>query len=98
MPCPMQELTSAEIEEHVRNFGSNGTLNEAQFKELMIHLIGVIHTKEGIASSFRYLARDKDEVRSWGEGRLTVDLGFVPPTFALSPRFFPPLSRSSCRR
>lgn len=29
----------------------------------MIHLIGVIHTKEGITSSFRFLARDRDQVR-----------------------------------
>ncbi|EGD76823.1 paramyosin [Salpingoeca rosetta] len=57
-----EELTSAEVENHMRTFGSGGRLNLQQFKELMIHLIGVIHTREHILGSFSFIARDEERV------------------------------------
>jgi Ca2+-binding EF-hand superfamily protein len=66
-------LTQSEVENYVKKFGSGGKLNMAQFRELMVHLIGVIHTKESIVASFQYIGRDDDEV---GLQRFCVLLGF----------------------
>ena len=57
-----EELTQSEVEGYVKKFGSGGKLNMAQFRELMVHLIGVIHTKESIVASFQFIGRDDDEV------------------------------------
>eukprot|EP00045_Choanoeca_perplexa_P013592 m.154704 g.154704 ORF g.154704 m.154704 type:complete len:1268 (-) comp16395_c0_seq1:46-3849(-) len=58
-----EELTQSEVEGYVKKFGSGGKLNMAQFRELMVHLIGVIHTRESIIASFQFIGRDDDQVR-----------------------------------
>ena len=57
-----EELQRAEVERLVQQFGQDGRLNLVQFKQLMIHLLGVSHTKENIIKGFQYIARGRDNV------------------------------------
>ena len=76
-----EELTSAQVDEHLQHFGSGRSLNLDQFKDLMIHLIGVIHTRERILESFAFIARDDEKVELSRLDRLDQEhLDFVKRT------------------
>eukprot|EP00049_Salpingoeca_infusionum_P009182 m.152573 g.152573 ORF g.152573 m.152573 type:complete len:1745 (-) comp14262_c0_seq1:1421-6655(-) len=57
-----EELTTAEVEQLMTQFGSGGKLNLAQFRELMINQVGVSHTQEHIIKSFLYVSREEETV------------------------------------
>eukprot|EP00055_Hartaetosiga_balthica_P008816 m.33924 g.33924 ORF g.33924 m.33924 type:complete len:1745 (+) comp6485_c0_seq2:13-5247(+) len=57
-----EELTSAQVDGYIKQFGTGGVLSLQQFKELMINLIGVIHTREHIIGSFAIIARREDDL------------------------------------
>eukprot|EP00043_Microstomoeca_roanoka_P017478 m.182433 g.182433 ORF g.182433 m.182433 type:complete len:1285 (+) comp16641_c0_seq1:297-4151(+) len=76
-----EELTSAEVDHHIHTFGSGGKLNLQQFKDLMIHLIGVIQTREHILASFSMIARDPERINLDKLKRLSQEhLDFVQRT------------------
>lgn len=57
-----EELQRSEVEQLVQQFGKDGRLNLAQFKQLMIQLLGVSHTQENILKGFQYIARGREAV------------------------------------
>jgi hypothetical protein len=58
-----EELQRSEIERLIQQFGKDGRLNLVQFKQLMIHLLGVSHTQENITKGFEYIARGRENVQ-----------------------------------
>ncbi|EDQ86636.1 uncharacterized protein MONBRDRAFT_28031 [Monosiga brevicollis MX1] len=58
-----EELTSQEVEGYVKKFGgANGSLSINQFRDLMVHLIGVIHTQQSILDAFRFIGRGDESM------------------------------------
>lgn len=57
-----EERPRSEIEQLVQQFGKDGRLTLIQFRQLMIHLLGVSYTQENITQGFQYIARGRDSV------------------------------------
>eukprot|EP00051_Salpingoeca_urceolata_P017390 m.236470 g.236470 ORF g.236470 m.236470 type:complete len:1366 (+) comp18939_c2_seq7:236-4333(+) len=55
-----EELSNAEIGELFATYGTGDKLVLEQFRELMVQLLGVSHTKENISEAFFYLSRSKE--------------------------------------
>ncbi len=77
-----EELQRTEIEQLVHQFGKDGRLNLAQFKQLMVHLLGVSHTQENIVKGFQYISRGRDAVHESILGRFLTphEAAFIKST------------------
>lgn len=57
-----EEVTLKQITAHIATHGADGKLNLQQFKEVMMKVIGVSHTKEQLTASLLFVSRDKEWV------------------------------------
>jgi Ca2+-binding EF-hand superfamily protein len=73
-----EELTTAQVEAYMTQFGTGASLNLSQFRELMIHLIGVIHTQPSILASFEFIGHDAQTVRLAKEEELWIGHAVQP--------------------
>ena len=54
-----EEVTQQQADSMVAEFGSGGGISAAQFTPLMVHVRGVVDSRQVITAAMRYLARDR---------------------------------------